>query len=202
MKTCVQIGLWKSAELLFLANKNYSRAVCGFPHQLCNDMPDLEFTDEELESEWSYFGVDSDPGSITYLSYRFVTHPNVHWVNAKIIHGGEVKLVQGNINWSEDWAVDRAFVCGVSLGKLFEHLGIIYCDLLVMDIEGAEIEVFENYDWNLKPNKIFVELHRLPDGDRDEFSRIRDAIVPAGYNLNTVYDNDDWAKLHLLFEIV
>ena len=52
------------------------------------------------------------------------------------------------------------FVDVYTLGMIFQKYQITDVDLLIIDVEGAELPVLQGYPWNGVPvNKIFCELH-------------------------------------------
>jgi len=58
-------------------------------------------------------------------------------------------------------------VRSVTMGSLMRENGIVFVDLLKLDIEGAEKEVFESCDWTQRVGVIAVELHdRVKPGCR------------------------------------
>ena len=73
------------------------------------------------------------------------------------------------------------FVPKIQLNTLFEHFGLESVDILMMDIEGTEFEVFEKYDWKIKPRQIYIEAHELHDGD--DKNELFSIILNQGYTL-------------------
>lgn len=190
MKTCVQIGLNKTAECLYLANKDVPKDACGAPGDL--NLP------EELEQyEWRFFGVDSDVNSISMLANRFPIHPYCHWINARIIPRG-VQIVDDTMNWCDYYKNQTVTVLGTDLSHLFKHLNLDTIDLLVMDIEGAEWDIWEAYDWLIKPDILLIELHKL--NENYTLEKMNNLILSQGYK--HVYsdfhglDLETWVGMH------
>jgi FkbM family methyltransferase len=60
----------------------------------------------------------------------------------------------------EEGPSERGNIAGLTLDKLMDQCGIDYIDLLKVDIEGAEKEVFENsFRWVGRVGAIAIELH-------------------------------------------
>jgi FkbM family methyltransferase len=63
-------------------------------------------------------------------------------------------------------------VRAITIRSLMRDFGIDHIDLLKMDIEGAEIEVFEACDWQDRLHSIVIDLHdSLKPGCSDVVNR-------------------------------
>ena len=186
MKICVQIGLWQSAEYIFLAagklpklyRKNSTNSeVLLFPGEV------MLYPEEYHDGEWQYFGIDCDPASVVLMSnkYDFLTG-NIDWVCARIIPKG-MKLVEGYTNWASHSTV-KIYELGIDLSTLFQQLNLDAVDLLVVDIEGAEYEIFDEFDFEIKPKFIILELHPTPaQSVKEGFERINVQMRKQGYTI-------------------
>ena len=194
MKTCIQIGLWQTAECLYLANKDVPSEACGAPG-------DLSIPEEFEEFDWQYFGIDGDPNSIATLANRFPIHPYVNWINAHIVPNG-VQLIDTYLNWCDLYKQQIVSVLGTDLTHLFHHLNITSIDLLVMDIEGAEWNIFKSYDWVIKPKFMIIEFHKVEGHDKNAIDVI---LQEQGYK-NIFIDYHgltimDWVGMHAHYKL-
>jgi len=66
----------------------------------------------------------------------------------------------------------RDTIKSISIDSIMEKYNLDHIDILKIDIEGSEKELFEsNYDWMDKVNCIFIELHdRFKEGCTDSFN--------------------------------
>ena len=183
MKTCVQIGLNHSAEYMYLANNTLRvEDVVELPHDLPPPLPE-----GIVVEPYKYWGVDCDPDSIAFLAKKFPPHPNVCYVCCHLIPRG-AQLVESSIFFgSYHGTGQKIYSGGVSLSLLFRGLAQHHLEFtediefLAMDIEGAEYEVFETYDWILKPKVIRIEGHSIGSPER-----LERAIVPRGYRVSDI----------------
>ena len=108
-----------------------------------------------VEPEASNYGV---------LQKNVASYPNIITVNAALWNkDGQISL--GPIAMeSEKWAFtvrdgSGTPVRAMTMSTLMSETGVDSVDLLKMDVEGAEIEVFEIHDWIATVKVIVVELH-------------------------------------------
>ena len=177
MKTCVQIGLHKTAEYLYL----YDRSL-EIPERC--DVPS-----SFLEADYRYIGVDSDPFSIARMSDTYADSDRHQWVCAKI--GKQWGIESTQACWGEprhllpDPNKLREVLVGTySLYDFFLLLKIQDIDLLAMDIEGAEVDCFKTYNWSIKPSLLRVEFHPSHKMDVDGFINL---ICDHGYQHTLIY---------------
>jgi FkbM family methyltransferase len=132
--------------------------------------------------------LEPEPSNFALLCRNVEPYPTITPVPAALWnHGGEISLGHPNPGASaqEKWAFtthegpgDR--VRAVTLRALMREMDIRSVDVLKVDIEGAEKEVFEACDWMDAVRCIMIELHdRLRPGCSDavnaaaqEFSRL------------------------------
>jgi FkbM family methyltransferase len=74
----------------------------------------------------------------------------------------------------------------ITITDLIDNLG--YIDLLKIDIEGAEYDIFENLDNSLfdKINNIFLECHVLNQTHPKRCKKLLDYLNGVGYEVNTL----------------
>lgn len=145
---------------------------------------------------------DPTPKSIAWLGSqnlppKFIAHP----VGLSRLNGERKFFPPKNKEWvshsvlSYDKDVDSFIVCEfLSLSTLMAELGHTHIDLLKMDIEGSEFEVFEDLvDNNIKVDQLNVEVH----GDVDSGVRIACEKL-AKCNLELVHSEGP----NLFFEVI
>ena len=133
-RTILQIGLYETAEGLYLAHPN---------KELKEENPrESIYVPEGWESdEWRYIGVDASSDSIEFVKQKYGEGKDWEWVLAGV--GDEV--------------YSDGFTC--SLKDLLSRLGITGLDILAMDVEGHEFDIFRTYDFSIRPKCVFVEYH-------------------------------------------
>lgn len=160
---CVQIGLHQTAEFLYLTQPDW-KAVMSRQVKL-KQIP-KSITDP-IQS-WQYYGVDSDVGSIYKMIQKYGNPSGAHWVHASVgtptdrLIGLQSYLVSGRF---------IGFAC--SLQRLFQLLNLTQVDVLNIDVEGAELAIFQHYDWVITPSFISVEVH----GDHNNPSVANPALL-------------------------
>ncbi len=106
-----------------------------------------------------------------------------------------VKLLKKNLqlNNINNVIFENKFV--ISLNYVFEKYKISGCDLLKIDCEGAEYEIFHNTSsTNLKKiNRIVGEIHLFDEKMKNEFIKLKHRLVTDGFSIkeceNPVHNN-------------
>ena len=146
---CVQIGLHQTAEYLYLVRPDW-RDLIG-QQDLLKQIPDS--LADKFES-WRYYGVDSDVASIVKMLEKYGNVPYSSWIQAA------VGLPNDQFLKVRSYFSGGSFLgFGCSLQRLFRLLDLSQVDVFIIDIEGGELRLFENYDWHIKPAYISVEVH-------------------------------------------
>jgi len=211
MKVCVQIGLCESLEGMYLVYPS-DNFVNNTKYRYANNMEVVRSLLDDLKGDdWYYWGVDSDIASVFYLVQEYggyLRNERCHLLLASV--GGETKISQGDLFWSMPTHSGRfkylnpPFYNGsvlrpeLSLKDLFFYLGLPSVDLLILDCEGSEYEIFENYDFSVKPKCIVVECHPRTDsrfirpiGKDSEADEMNKLLSGNGYrhirNLESIY---------------
>lgn len=71
---------------------------------------------------------------------------------------------------------------GNDLGKQISFSAIDCTDVLVIDVDGAELALLEEVaDGECRPRTLIVEHHATPDGEPYRPDEVKDVIVSAGY---------------------
>lgn len=154
---CVQLGLHNVAEYLYLVKPNWKSDMASL--EILKQIPDFianKFTN------WRYYGVDCDVGSIVKMLEKYGNLSSASWVHAA------VGMPADQLMRLPSYFAGGHFIgFGCSLQRLFRLLKLSQVDVLVIDVEGSEISIFENYDWHIKPSYISVEVH----GDHNHTSK-------------------------------
>lgn len=114
--------------------------------------------------------VEPDPGNYAILQRNMACLPSVTLIQAAVWkHDGEINLVDPGIGaWgmqvNEQVQVqgNQGAVPAISMSSLLKHFAPRQIDLLKVDIEGAEKELFESSElWIHEIRAIVIELHDL-----------------------------------------
>lgn len=160
---CVQLGLHAVAEYLYLVRPDW-KEVMG--EQVA--LKQLPGSVSDRFTSWRYYGVDCDVGSIQKMLERYGDVASADWVGAAVgVESDRLMRLPGYFARGHF----LGFAC--SLQRLFALLGLSHVDVLVIDVEGDEIGIFENYDWVVKPSFISVEVH----GDHSYTSRANPVLL-------------------------
>ena len=185
--SAVQIGIDQHAELQYLVEPEWRSRN---PRGKFFGMP------SELESihTWKLYAVDCLASSIDNTQRRN-NLKGIEWICASI--GSEKNRImrppQYNIDSPMFWSQKPASSAQITLSELFEGLGLKKVDVLMLDIEGYEFEVFKEYDWRIKPKYIILEIHTSHDLQIRSSgilpSDLIGLIVDQGYELQRIVEN-------------
>jgi len=79
-------------------------------------------------------------------------------------------------------------VRAITVRTLMREMGIQWIDILKVDIEGAEKEVFEACDWMDTINCLMIELHdRFRPGSSAAVDAVTEGFLPSKHGETTVY---------------
>lgn len=148
---CIQIGIGFTPEYIYLVEPNWKRKV-DFMHPIWQIPQQLI---KEIDN-WVYYGIDSDPYSLAFAMRAHQNKKDVTWVNA-YISDSDKPLAEP---LSELGVTFHAPV--TTFDAVLDHLKLTQIDLLAIDIEGDEINLFESYSWRYLPKYIAVEVHGNP----------------------------------------
>ena len=154
---CVQIGLAYECEYAFFVDKDWRTRVHEYFDYL--SMPHIPFEWYKTIDQgiWSYVGVDMNKESISFCAERYSYLSNFSLVHA-LIYRADFEQIE-----HDNWRVGELgqFDDSISLFTLFERVG--YPNLLMMDVECAELPIIEGYDFEHKPEIVIIELHDFYD---------------------------------------
>ena len=172
---CVQIGLSKWAEFLYLASPDWRESMESVDE--LKRVPDLVCADID---NWKYYGIDEDPSSITNVSTRFGGRGV--WLTAKVGEYFDFEPIWSGFFHASEWM--GLYSHALTLDQVFRGFSLDHVDVLAMDIEGAETDVLETHDWHVHPHYITVEVHEesLPV-DNPRSGRIKALLNEKGYKL-------------------
>lgn len=161
-KIVVQIGLDTRAELTYLTTKPEKRRSKN--EQLIDQ--GLGVPSNLLKYDYRFFGVDISTGSIDFCARRYWENPDHTFICAAIVPDEQARLIRHSNFQGQDaymyWGYSH-WTAGITLNELFRSIGGV--DVLFMDIEGCEYEIFAKYDWEYKPDAIILETHAFVQKD-------------------------------------
>lgn len=109
------------------------------------------------------YAVEPEPANFALLCRNVGGHPQIVPVQAAIWkQDGEVGLGPSEAHPKGAFQVvenGETRVRAITMGTLMHEMKIEFVDLLKMDIEGAEKDVFETCDWIARVGTIAIELH-------------------------------------------
>jgi FkbM family methyltransferase len=136
--------------------------------------------------------IEPDKENFKYLCRNAKDYNNIICLNMAVwSSNSEMKLVdEGKGNWAIKTIVaektDRNIINGIAINQILLDFKKEKIDLIKIDIEGAEKELFSyNYHWWLsKTSKIAIELHESPDN----------IITKTFYNAINAYNFKEYQK--------
>lgn len=138
-KNVVQIGLRTSAEYRFLATLDAREGRERYlPIELTSDRRDV----------WHYHGVE---GNTEYKEYHKDTERETYHFHAISDVDGRTEIDTGKGK--------RVDVPSMTLETFFDKIGMTFCDLLVVDVEGMEWQIFSAYSGRVPIEHVIVEFH-------------------------------------------
>jgi len=179
----IQIGLYTEAEYSYLIQPNWQQVMQEEIEQL-KHVPEVF----EAIQDWHFIGIDCDPGSILVMRERF---PDVITCINAFVTGNKKGVVKRYLSDAfhiihdiaffdlSDYPVREFWIPQTPFDEIVSSLGLSHIDVLAVDIEGGEVELFENYSWEIVPKFLSIEFHdcflEIP---RHDFEKI---FVSQGY---------------------
>jgi len=174
---CIQIGLYTKAEYFFVTDADYTLSSRKLPEAITAPY-----------TQWRYYGIDQDCGSIAFMIGKYDDIENAMWIQAAINRDSRLKKITS-------WKVRgrrKFYMKSTTLETLFSDLNLPRIDVLAMDIEGDEREVFENYPWTIYPRFMNIEVHKT--GNKytldDNKTFIRNLMEQHGYVTLASFDTN------------
>ena len=173
---CVQIGLHDSAEGIYLAREDWRFAVSQFDKEkACGTS--WEFLNAFDYLAWNYYGIDADPASILKLIEAWGLSEDYKFIQAFVTaKTGEIVEGWHHLDYEQEPEPRQPYYCvSINLSDLLNQLedepGSI--DLLIVDVDTYEWEIFRNYDFSVKPKYICTEVNLFDTNDDiEEFSEM------------------------------
>ena len=179
----IQIGLYTEAEYSYLLQPDWQ-------HVMQEAVDELKHIPEIFESisDWHFIGIDCDPGSILCMRERF---PDTLTTINALVTGNIRGIVKRYLSDAFHIVRDIAFfdlsdyparaylMPQTPFDEIVSSLGLCHIDVLAVDIEGGEVELFENYSWEIAPRFLAIEFHDcFLDMARSDFEKV---ILDKGY---------------------
>lgn len=142
MKTFIQVGLLSTAEYAYLTED-----ASNTPANDC-----LLFHSED---KWQYVGVEINPMAC-YKTAEKYTKKNRKFLCAGL--GSKKEIRQVLVHRDSDTPIIMSIPV-ITINDLVRQLSIKSLDGIYIDIEGQEMEILRNYDWEFKPEFFGVEIH-------------------------------------------
>ena len=174
--TAIQIGLHKSLELDSLATTGYREVEHDINASHAFDWEFIKMFGFDCFHVW---GIDADPESVWQMTKEYEFIDTIQIVNAHIAgQSGILKNTVIGLDYSASEPHDRILIPSVSLEDLFACLKADSVDILFIDVDGAEWEIFENYSWDIQPTHIISEVTEIGGKTKTDFI---DLLSDAGY---------------------
>jgi FkbM family methyltransferase len=150
--------------------------------------------------EAKIIAVEAELSNYELMVKNLAPFPNVTPLHAALwSHAGILAITEpnGTEPWAfqtaevgADWTATRGTVESLTVSDLMSRFGFDEIDLLKIDIEGAEFDVFSDdgcVEWIEAVNAIAIELHDRfrPGCSRAFYSRVDDLKVDASRGANT-----------------
>jgi FkbM family methyltransferase len=136
--------------------------------------------------------IEPEEKNFQLLLKNVAPYPGVVPINAALwSHTGSIQLIDPRRgNWGFQTVAHKSdkataetgrSIAAVTVGNLLEQYGVEQIDILKMDIEGAELEVFrESSAWIGRVNLLIVELHE----------RLKPGCLRSFYNGSNGFDKE------------
>ena len=177
-RNCVQIGLYETAEMIYLAQDNW--------YQL---LPEIEEVDRIIAPEqyqqiqYNYYGIDEQPFCITHLQEQYKHIPRAKWMCIRAGYTSEICYQDGFSgnpkNFIGSFTLDQIFDC------VCNNSGIDTIDVFKIDTEGGEYAILEKYSFKRKPRLLMIEAHGWEwcnnESRENTCKLVKQIVEPQGY---------------------
>lgn len=150
--------------------------------------------------------IEPDRGNFAILERNFGHDPKTHLMNAAIWNeNGLVRLSKGGDAVSHKVSSETGDIPAVTIPLVMKQYGFPYIDILKLDVEGAEIEIFKDASqWADLVNVVIVEPHdRMRDGCGfaivAPFLSLNFNLFVCGENLVLVKRGLGWSVKNVLY---
>ncbi len=175
MDCLIQIGLFKCCEYIYVTQNNW-----GSMDNILNErMEDVTLPKQiRSNSPMFYYGVDMCQKSIEYVSRRYSNLNNCEFIR-KLIYNTNDGIIyhddlqpDGKIGGNE-----KETSKSITLDKLLKTIDH-KVKVIVMDVEGSELDILESYSFSIKPDCFAIESHNTYITNR-----LIDIMRSNGYSL-------------------
>lgn len=187
MKTFIQIGLLSTAEYSYLTNAD----PC--PDSIGNKC--LVFYSND---NWQYVGVEINP-LFCYNTANKYRGQKRTFVCAGL--GARSKIQRVNVPTDDNMHMPMHSVV-MTINDLVRQLNIKSLDGVYIDIEGQEMEILRNYDWEFKPEFFGVEVHDFKENGKaleDNAKEIQCILEGQGYKISLKKNTNSDRTMELQF---
>lgn len=157
----------------------------------------------EMDGEWEGWFVEPVAGCLSRLIEQNIDLPNAHFISGLLagstefkevpvyLHKGQNAPEMAGMYYSETKRLRYQFMIqSFTLDDLLDSLQI-HPDLIHIDIEGFEREVFENYRWTCAPKYWMIDAHN----DRENIKFFINLFQSRDYRVLTQTGGDDMAEI-------
>jgi len=134
-------------------------------------------------------GIEPQKENYNQFKKNIINYDNIKAINGAIWHRNIAMSIKNENDPSASFEVEEAqnaesAIRGVTIDALIEKNNLVFIDILKIDIEGAEYDLFKNnpHSWLTKTRCLIIELHDLvrPGISKTFFSEM------SKYNWNTI----------------
>ena len=161
---------------MYLAKEDWKSAVAYLDEGKCCGIS-WEFLHAFDYLAWNYYGIDVDPASVLKMAEDWGLSEDYKFIQAFVTaKTGEIVEGWHHLDYEQDPEPRQPYYCvSISLSDLLNQLasedGTI--DVLIIDVDGYEWEIFRDYDWSVQPTYICLEVNLFEDShDIEEFSEL------------------------------
>ena len=158
-----------------LLHEEYALEMPTLPRVIVDAGANVGLTTVYYANEYPHakiIAIEPDDSNFVLLVKNVSAYPNVVPVHAALWNkDGEIGIFDGDGKWG--CQVREGIGCrAVTMRTLMSETNVDTIDLLKVDVEGAEKEIFSDCDWIGCVRTLVVELHdRLKPGCRDAVER-------------------------------
>lgn len=172
----VQIGIFQTCEYIYVTQNRWRSVVNRkdiYGHYL--DLP-IEVLDDSV---WYYYGIDMSKDSIEFVKNKYRDYSNCEFVNSLVHKTDNQIITHENISAGRN-KVSTDGLCSsksVSLKTLLSNVPY-NVKVVVIDVEGSELDILPNYDFSIMPDVFIVECHSVYISNK-----LIDLFMDNGYSL-------------------
>ena len=171
----IQIGIFKCCEYIYVTQNGW-----GNRENIVNEiMEDVTLSKQiRRDSPMFYYGVDMCQKSIDYIENRYSSFNNCKFLR-RLIYKSDGDIIKhddlqpdGKIGGNEK-ETSKSLTLKSFLKAIDHNIKVI-----VMDVEGSELDILDSYDFSIKPECFVIESHNIYITNR-----LMDIMRRNGYSL-------------------